>query len=178
MSKCIFAGSFDPWHNGHEDRLLSALKIFDEVKITVGNNPKKSYWFNQKERVDLIKKATKKYGKKVEVIPSENKMIHDICHDLKIYNVFRGVKAGRTLEEELRLQVREKTFSKDTYNEELLFIYDITTEDDFRGSSIIKLLIQCEKNIDNYIPKEIAKDVLEKGQNILNIKGEYYDSSN
>lgn len=162
MSKCIFAGSFDPWHNGHADRLENALKIFDEVKVVVANNVKKTYWFTQPERVNLVKKSTKKYGKRVEVIAAGNKMLHDICHELKIYNVFRGVKAGRTFEEELRLQVAEKAFAKEEYNEELFFVYDITTEEDFRGSSIIKLLIQSNKRVDNYLPKEIVNDIIKK----------------
>lgn len=161
MSKCIFIGSFDPWHNGHEDRLKNALKIFDEVKIVVADNEKKNYLFNQEERVNLIKKSIKKY-RNITVIKAEAKMIHDICHELKIYNIFRGVKAGRTLEEELRLQVASKRFAKEEYNEDLLFVYDITTEDDFRGSSIIKLLAKKNKKLDNYLPKEIIEDVIKK----------------
>ncbi len=162
MSKCLFVGSFDPWHNGHNDRLENALKIFDEVKIVVGNNEKKSYLFNQKERFELIKKVTKKYGKRVEVIEGYNKMTHDICHELQIFNVFRGVKGGRTFEEELRFQVSIKAFAKEEYNEDIFFVYDITTEEDFRGSSIIKMLLNHDKDISKYVPKEILNDLLLK----------------
>lgn len=38
MSKCIYPGSFDPWHEGHEDILLKALKAFDHVVIAIGTN--------------------------------------------------------------------------------------------------------------------------------------------
>ena len=41
MNECIFAGSFDPWHNGHEDRVKNALKIFDKVHIVILKNDKK-----------------------------------------------------------------------------------------------------------------------------------------
>ena len=164
MSKCLFIGSFDPWHNGHNDRLMNALKVFDEVKIVVADNEKKSYWFTQEERAEMVKKSVKCFGDSVEVIMAGTKMLHDICHELKIYNVFRGVKAGRTFEEEIRLQVASKNMAKNEYNEELFFIYDITTEEDFRGSSIIKLLALKNKKIDMYVPSEIIDDITERAK--------------
>ncbi len=168
MSKGIFVGSFDPWHNGHSDRLENALKIFDEVKIVVLNNEKKSYWFNQKERINLIKKVVEKYKNKVEVINGYDKMIHDICHELKIFNVYRGMKAGRTFDEEIRLQVAVKKFSKDEYNEDVVFVYDITTEEDFRGASIVKNLLIHNKSIEKYVPSEIIGNILKKYKEIKN----------
>lgn len=162
MSKCLFIGSFDPWHKGHEERLINALKIFDEVRIVVADNDKKEYWFTQIERANMIKKCVKKIKGKIKVILAGNKMLHDICHEEKIYNIFRGVKAGRTFEEEIRLQVASKNFAKEEYNEDLLFVYDITTEEDFRGSSIIKLLALKNKKIDNYVPFEIINDIINR----------------
>ncbi len=162
MNKCIFIGSFDPWHKGHEERLKNALKIFDKVVIVVADNEKKKYLFNQQERVSLIEKSIIKTYKKATVTSAGTKMLHDICHELKIFNIFRGVKAGRTFDEEIRLQVATKNFAKEEYNEELFFVYDITTEEDFRGSSIIKLLAKKGKKLDNYLPKEIINDVTKK----------------
>ena len=163
MSKCLFVGSFDPWHNGHNDRLVNALKVFDEVKVVVLDNEKKKYWFTQEERAKMIEKCVRKYPR-VEVIKAGNKMLYEICHDLQIFNVFRGVKGGRTFDEEIRLQVASKYMAKDEYNEDLLFVYDITTEEDFRGSSIIKTLALKGKSFDKYIPLEIVDDILERSK--------------
>ena len=163
MSKAIFAGSFDPWHNGHNDRLENALKIFDEVYIIVADNyDKKIYWFNQEERIKLIKKSTKKYGNRVIVKLGDKKMLYDICHEEQIFNVFRGVKSGRTLEEEIRLQLVTNYMSNIEYGEKILFIYDITSEEDFRGSSIIKKLVISGKDISSLVPKEIIIDIKER----------------
>jgi pantetheine-phosphate adenylyltransferase len=42
MRVALYPGSFDPWHDGHEDILNKALRAFDKVIICVGFNPDKS----------------------------------------------------------------------------------------------------------------------------------------
>ena len=163
MSKAIFGGSFDPWHNGHEERLKNALKIFDEVYIIVAqNSAKKNYWFDQNERVELIKKCVAKYGKRVTVKAVGNEMLYETCHKEKIFNVFRGVKSGRTFEEEVRLQLVTKYLAKEAYGDDIFFVYDITSEDDFRGSSIIKLLAVNGKDFSTLVPNEIVDDIFKR----------------
>lgn len=165
MSSGIFVGSFDPWHNGHEDRLKNALKIFDKVYVIVADNySKKNYWFNQKERTQLVKKSVKKFGERVIVKSAGQKMLHDICHDEQIFNVFRGVKSGRTLEEEIRLQLVVNYMSNTEYGEKILFVYDITSEDDFRGASIIKNLAINGKDFSSLVPSELITDIYERGK--------------
>ena len=165
MSEGIFVGSFDPWHSGHEDRLKNALKIFDKVYVIVADNTtKKSYWFNQSERTALVQKSVARFGNKVVVKSAGVKMIQDICHDEQIFNVFRGVKAGRTFEEEIRIQIATNYMAKQEYGEEILFVYDITSEEDFRGSSIIKTLAINGKDFSSLVPSEIIDDILERAK--------------
>ena len=37
----LFPGTFDPFTLGHHDIVIRGLKIFDEICIAIGNNPKK-----------------------------------------------------------------------------------------------------------------------------------------
>lgn len=163
MSKAIFIGSFDPWHNGHNDRLVNALKIFEKVLVVVADNStKKAYWFNQEERANIVKKCVENFGDKVSVKVAGKNMIQDICHEEGIFNVFRGVKAGRTFEEEIRLQITTNYLAKQEYGEEIFFVYDITSQEDFRGSSIVKTLLLSNKDVSTLVPECIISDLKER----------------
>ena len=63
MSKkiALFPGTFDPFTLGHHDIVIRGLKIFDEICVAIGNNPKKNRFFE----VDFIKK------KNIKIIFSE-----------------------------------------------------------------------------------------------------------
>ena len=161
MNKVIFPGSFDPFHNGHLDIVKEALKVFDYVLIVVSNNPNKNnYWFTEKERKKLIEKSIKDF-KNVEVV-TEDMPIEDICIKYKIFNVYRGVKAGRTIDEEIRLKNVTNYQSRIKYRKEINFIYTITSDADFRGSSIIKKYAHQRKCIEELVPKEIINDIINR----------------
>lgn len=42
MKTAIFPGSFNPWHEGHQEILDKALEVFDKVIVAQGINPTKS----------------------------------------------------------------------------------------------------------------------------------------
>ena len=64
--KALYAGSFDPFTNGHLDIVLRALKIFDEITLLVAHSPTKKTLLTVKQRVELIKDVFDKLDKKRE----------------------------------------------------------------------------------------------------------------
>ena len=168
MKKGIFIGSFDPWHNGHKDRLINALKIFDHVVIVIANNYDKKTWFSQEERKEMIIDSLENPTEHIEIIIGGNKMIHEIIHELQIFNVFRGVKATRTIDDEIRLQNFCRHLLKDEYGEDAFFVYDITSDSDFRGSSLIKELCLNNQNIEKYVSSNVVEKIKARAIEIKN----------
>lgn len=56
-AKALYAGSFDPVTMGHLDIICRACRMFDEVVIGIGHNPKKPGLFTPEERVALLKEC-------------------------------------------------------------------------------------------------------------------------
>ncbi len=62
MKKAIYAGSFDPFTNGHLYVVQQALEIFDELTILVASNPTKKYLFTGEERLSMVKQSVLEMG--------------------------------------------------------------------------------------------------------------------
>lgn len=54
----VFAGTFDPPTSGHVDLIRRARRLFDELIVAVGRNPEKEPFFNEKERVAMLRELT------------------------------------------------------------------------------------------------------------------------
>jgi pantetheine-phosphate adenylyltransferase len=57
IRRAVYAGSFDPIHNGHIDIGVRAARIFDEIIVAVYDFPKKKLLFDLNERVRLAEQA-------------------------------------------------------------------------------------------------------------------------
>lgn len=62
----LFPGSFDPITKGHEEIILRALPLFDEIVVAIGVNSNKNYLFSLEIRKKWIQQ-TFKNEKKVRV---------------------------------------------------------------------------------------------------------------
>lgn len=88
--KALFPGSFDPFTSGHLNILKRALTMFDEVVVAVGINIDKHGFFPTEKRVDIIRQATS--GMKGVTVISYGNLTVDICRELAIRHIVRGVR--------------------------------------------------------------------------------------
>ena len=89
-SIALFPGSFDPFTAGHLNILRRALTMFDEVVVAVGINQDKRGFYDNEQRMDIIKQATGSL-KGVRVIEYDGLTV-DICKQLCIHHIVRGVR--------------------------------------------------------------------------------------
>jgi pantetheine-phosphate adenylyltransferase len=55
VRRAAFAGSFDPWTQGHSRIVQRGLEMFDEIVIIVADNQLKQYMFDAEERVAIVR---------------------------------------------------------------------------------------------------------------------------
>lgn len=56
-SKVVFAGTFDPFTNGHKSIVDRALRLFDNIIIAIGVNPGKHSLLSPNQRMQYIKEV-------------------------------------------------------------------------------------------------------------------------
>ena len=107
----VYPGSFNPWHEGHEDILNKALKVFDRVIIARGLNPEKGhpspmkfdvmgkfYGFVELTYYDCLLKDFIKRLERRLFARTDSSNAHVLCA------VVRGLRNGHDLLNEMQLQ--------------------------------------------------------------------------
>lgn len=102
MNKALYVASFDPITNGHIWVIEQASKLFDEVIICVGENPKKEYTARNSERLDLVAAAL---GNKYSIMPMNNKYSFQIAKAWDCKYFVRGVRNNTDYEYESSMQI-------------------------------------------------------------------------
>lgn len=86
----LFPGSFDPFTAGHLNILRRALTMFDHVVVAIGINQDKRGFYDNATKKDIIRQAVAGL-EGVSVIEYDGLTI-DICHELGIRHIVRGVR--------------------------------------------------------------------------------------
>ena len=94
----LFPGSFDPFTKGHEDVVIKALTLFDEVIIAIGINSKKTYMFDLEKRVKHIEALMVNYPN-VRVMTYQ-KLTVEFCKEVGANFIVRGLRDSKDFEYE------------------------------------------------------------------------------
>ena len=89
-TKALYAGSFDPVTMGHLDIIERASRIFGQVIVAVGVNPKKPGLFTPEERVALLNASCK--GMRNITIKSFSGLTADFASQEKCSVLIRGLR--------------------------------------------------------------------------------------
>ena len=120
MKTGIFAGSFDPITRGHEDIMLKAMPLFDEIIVAVGVNIDKKSAYSLEDRVKWIKNTFADYPK-VKVVTYEGLTV-DLCRKMNAKFIIRGLRNTTDFEYESIIAEANKKLNPDI--ETVFFISD------------------------------------------------------
>ena len=108
--KVLFAGSFDPFTNGHLDIARRALDLFDELIIGVGDNPNKKYVVGTEERCSSIK-ACFSETEPVSVLSFDGLTIDFVLRIILI--IIRGIRDSKDLSFEQPIALANRDMKPD-----------------------------------------------------------------
>ena len=152
----IYPGTFDPITYGHIDIIKRTSNIFDKVFVIIGKNSMKRNLFTDKERLEMAQQATYNI-ENCEVIIS-NELTTEIAKKLKAKTIIRGIRAVSDFDYEFQIALINKKLAPDIHT-----LFMVPGEKYiYLSSSIVKELAMYNKNINKFVPDEVAKKLFEK----------------
>ena len=145
----IFPGSFDPITKGHENILLRALPLFDEVIISIGKNSSKQSYFTIEQREKWIKQVFADQPKvRVETYTG---LTIDFCKKMNADYILRGLRTSADFEFEKAIAQNNKVMAPEI---ETIFILPVS-ELSAINSTIVRDIIRNGGNAAPFVPEGI-----------------------
>ena len=148
IKKALYAGSFDPFTNGHLSIVEKAAELFDEVIVGIAANSNKKRSSDIYDMKDAIREQLKHYDN-VSVVIIDS-LVADYCKKKDICYLVRGLRnTSDYLYEENIAKINNEI------NPNLRTIY-FRADNDVISSSMVRELREYGKDISKFIPEEIC----------------------
>ena len=158
MKIAIYPGSFDPVTLGHLNIIKRASGCFDKLIVCVMVNSSKRGLFVPEERVELLRRCTKRFPN-VEVDFS-NELLAAYAKRRGAKVVVKGLRAVSDYEQEVQMAVINRKLNPDL---ETMFLAS-SEKYTYLSSTIVKEMARYGCNLAEFIPREIVDDVNKKMQ--------------
>lgn len=150
IKKAIYAGTFDPIHNGHIDVIERASKMFDEVIVVIAINSKKSHLFSEEERIDMTRDALS-HLPNVEVMFFSG-LIANLAKENKAVALIRGLRTVTDFEYELQIALMNRKLS------DIPTIFMMPHEKySYLTSSIIRELSRYDQDVSEFVTPKVSQ---------------------
>ena len=151
-STALFAGSFDPFTNGHLSIVKQACGIFDQVYVCIARNTGKVRRYPIFHSMkNAMRETIKLEGlENCKVVESDG-MVADLCQELGAQYLIRGLRNTSDY-------LYEENIAKINYeiNPGLTVVY-LRGDNDFISSSMVHEFLKFGKRVDKYVPTPILK---------------------
>ena len=147
----LFAGSFDPYTNGHHDIVRKAAALFDEVVVLIGVNVNKRRASDAEAMRRAIQQAIDADGLKNARSAIHTGLVADYCAEQGIHWYVRGLRnAADYSYEDSNAQVNR------LLNPALETIY-LRGDDSALSSSMVRELMAFGKDVSEFVPAPVLQ---------------------
>ena len=145
----FYAGSFDPFTNGHLHVVTQSAKLFDRVIIGIGVHPKKTRRYDKELMQKAIERVLARNNiNNVTVISYDNLSV-DVAIENDSTFLVRGIRNGMDYEyEENMASINEEISGLDT-------VYIRAGNLGNISSSMVMELLRNNKDVSKYLPEEV-----------------------
>ena len=152
MSKriALYAGSFDPYTNGHHDIVKKAAALFDEVVVLIGVNVSKRRMFDAEAMADAIRAAVEADGLNARVV-LHGGLVADYCAEHNIRWYVRGLRC----ESDYAYEENNARINR-LLNPDMETIY-LRGDEIALSSSMVRELLAFGKDVREYVPKSVVR---------------------
>ena len=151
MTIALYAGSFDPFTNGHLDILEQAAKMFDKVIIAIACNPEKTSFLSIEKRLIIIKESTTHLNN-IEIASFDGLTVN-FAGEKNADVLIRGIRNSKDFEYEFELaKVNRKL------NPAISTVFlTPKSENICISSSMIREILKFDGDVSAFLPFDIKK---------------------
>ncbi len=147
----MYAGTFDPFTNGHCDLVRRAARLYDRIVVAVAASSGKDTLFDIDQRVALASEALADLDN-VEVIPYQGLTVEFARqHDLGV--IIRGLRAVSDFEFEFQLASMNRRLAEDV---ETVFLTP-TEKFTFVSSSLVREIAHLGGDVSEFVPAAVGR---------------------
>ena len=147
----LYAGSFDPYTNGHHAIVRKAAALFDRVDVMIAVNTQKKRSFDAGAMAEAIRAAVTDDGlDNVRVVVHQG-LVADYCADHGIRYYVRGLRNNVDYSYEENIAQINRLI-----NPALETIY-LRADDAVLSSSMIREMLAFHKSVEGYVPPAVLE---------------------
>ena len=157
----VYPGTFDPITNGHNDIILRAARIVDELVVGVAVNAGKGPLFSLDERVAMVRREIELMGDdlsaRVSVRPFDV-LLMDFTVSVGAACIIRGLRAVSDFEYEFQMVGMNARLNPDV---ETVFLMASESQQ-FIASRLVKEIAALGGDISSFVSPRVAAQIRER----------------
>jgi pantetheine-phosphate adenylyltransferase len=152
----VYPGTFDPIHRGHLDIISRGRRIFDQLIVGVGINPDKQPFFDQEERVELVRAVIKPYAN-ISVRPFTSLAVA-FAREVGARVMLRGLRTTSDMENEFTMSLMNQNLDPEI---ETVFLMAKEEYSHLSSALLRQIATFGGGNLEKFLPLEV-KDALQE----------------